>query len=804
MAKTDRKLELQKTKELIVQVMQPHRRINPCFMTGKGCVYTEHIDREIENRHKLADDVRRKIEDCLKVGADITEENLPNSNNMPRPLSGFTIIPFKPNFITFYQLCLSRYVTGDYFQQISLEKADSVRKTGYVICEKICKKIQESDFVIADISVPNPNVFYELGLAYGSEQKIFLIANRGSEFAKAVKVYCADTPLLEYDNLNILSQNNFDLTGKYWKFEKQEIPLECKTLLLIDDSSVVKAIPIKDSKKREKSTSKVDEDNTNEAVTRSQRDGNTVQEDIEIDFITHVKAALGVAIVNIEDIVSKNSGSDLLIPEIYREWISKLKGDEKESDNEGIKLALDTNRFRDVLTQVNKAFCVLIKTGKGCHPMMYFWLGYCHARGKNVIPITEINIRPDKNEADETFSDLAFDIRALWHIIFDAKSPDNLEKALEESLYQMILNDYSEWSRKRFWDEILEKRGKVSIFTGALHNQEIGREMIGDWDLRAVSELTSYFASHQYRASIESPVYHYPALENKMSMEEYVRSLKRMLRDKNCVIIASPDVNPLTEIVLCQVYGLKPENWFDGKYDAAQENNSAVVAFKEVKRQLSALNDEQTPTTSNKVKLTFYREDPPRGNESEDDEKEKKKLKRGFKTRFFKGLKDFRLEGDFIDQMREEGEFNVHAHLAVVPNPFSSPSARKFIVLLNGVSGPATFALTHVLTGGVSEEFVSYRSAQLSSPEESSSTKSFDPKSESEKILKSLLTEFISSQKEKSNRGVQCIISVGVGPAKNKPASPFDWRHILKWELAKNEITNEVIDIGSFEITYEK
>jgi hypothetical protein len=127
--------------------------------------------------------------------------------------------------------------------------------------------------------------------------------------------------------------------------------------------------------------------------------------------------------------------------------------------------------------------------------MAYFWLGYCHAIGKNVIPVTVVDHLKDP------VHDLAFDIRALWHMRFARLEPEMFVSELRDALRQMIESDFSEWSRKAFWNEITGKRGEVSIFTGALHNESLEREMTGDWDLRAVSELTSYLAGHQYRAN---------------------------------------------------------------------------------------------------------------------------------------------------------------------------------------------------------------------------------------------------------------------------------------------------------------
>lgn len=61
-----------------------HRRINPCFMTGKGCVNTEHIDREIEER-----------------------------NNKKESLVCFMVRPFRPNFDAFNKLCLERFLKSN-------------------------------------------------------------------------------------------------------------------------------------------------------------------------------------------------------------------------------------------------------------------------------------------------------------------------------------------------------------------------------------------------------------------------------------------------------------------------------------------------------------------------------------------------------------------------------------------------------------------------------------------------------------------------------------------------------------------
>jgi hypothetical protein len=713
---TSKEAEKKKFHDLI---NQPHRRINPCFMTGKGCVYTEQIDRDLNYR---------KRDECA---------------------SGFSVLPFQPNTSVFYELCLKRFVHDSYSfdaspdastGKVEIIKASSVRKTGYVICEKICKKIQESDFVIVDLSIANANVFYELGLAYGIGQKIIPIYHTGSKFGRAITDYLKCNSYV-YKDLEPLEMEGFPLSSHCWKAEISSlIEPPSKTLLLNDIE-----IPGEDSVKN---------------LDGKLSSNGTKPTDIHLSFATHVKAAIGVAVVNIMKEIELQK--ETRIPRDYLPKIEALKTADEVPGNAS---------FKDILARVNQSFCAIIKTGgENCHPMMYFWLGYSHAQGRNVIPITEIS----ENRGD--IDDLAFDIRALWHMTFSKQAPEKLAEELQETLHQMITSDFSEWSRRRFWDALLEKRGIVSIFTGALHNKDFEREMIGDWDLRAASEMTSYFASHQYRATIESPVYAYEHLvtNGNVVKEQYIEALKSMLGGKNCVIVASPDVNPLTEIVLGKIYGINETHWFDETFDASKQPE-AVVAFKTFKKKQA---NQVSPNRNPAVKRTFYRE--------EEEENELIGPERGFKAPF---LPNQKAAGVFISQTESaQKEFTVHAHLAIVPNPFPGLPGEdgKYIILINGVSGPATFALTHVLTGGVSKEFVSY-------PDEQGKT--FDPDAESENILNQIIAEMMDNN-GKASKGVQCIIEVKVGAAKaiNDPRQAtsrtiFDWRHILGWKLVEDRVS---------------
>ena len=114
---------------------------------------------------------------------------------------------------------------------------------------------------------------------------------------------------------------------------------------------------------------------------------------------------------------------------------------------------------------------------------------------------------------------------------------------------------------------MLGNRGNVSIFTGALLSNDHKREMIADWDLRAASELTSYFSKQQYKPIIEKPIYEYrrletdsgQACENSETVSNgesqtrvtdstgYVNRILKVfeIANKTGIIIGSPDVSPL-------------------------------------------------------------------------------------------------------------------------------------------------------------------------------------------------------------------------------------------------------------------
>lgn len=725
-------------------VRHRHRRINPCFMTGKGCVHTEHIDREWEER---------------------VEKN--NS------LTSFMVRPFRPNIEAFFELCLVRYLKSVYSlpdRPLKIEQADKIRRTGYVVCEKICRRVQSVDFLVVDVSAPNANVFYELGLAYGIGQKILVIHQESSKFGHLVSKYLNDAGCraYPYKDLNPIKPTDFVLSIYIWRrieTDSAKSATDPTILLIAKQYGLLANMGVS-----------LDDDNevcdtiTPDTEEKSRNADYLIgPTDIQLGFETHIKAAVGVAIANIVDDLNRESNKS--IPQPYIKLVQGLQSPEEVKKDAS---------FHEVRQQVDKAYCTIIHTGgKTAEPMAYFWLGYCHANGKNVIPVTVVDKPNDK------IDDLAFDIRALWHMTFMKSNPTSFAHELQDTLQQMIISDFSEWSRRTFWDEMLDRRGRVSIFTGALHNEPIGRDMIGDWDLRAASELTSFFASHQYRATIESPVYQFEQVTKKrpgaasIIPNDYILALGRLLEGKNCIIIASPDVNPLTEILLGKLYEIDQGKWFNDKDDVENEA-SAVVAFKEAVARKSGTTDISITKKADSKKIiatdistpsdndihhgrAFYRQ---RQRTSSTDNSP---LTRGFEGH---GVPQHRLSGQFLSQKDETGVFTVHAHLVIAKNPFDPIGSEHHIIILNGVSGPATFALTHILTGGTSTQFVAYET-------------DFDSDAKSEAFLEQVNRDLDLIRQDKI-RGVQYFVEVKVGPPVKEKDAPgthiFDWRRIQGWK----------------------
>lgn len=645
-----------------------HGRVHPCYMTGERCTY---IDRIAATR-------RVRWEGGIR--------------------SGFVVMPFRAGFRVQFQNCLRpffehQYSTPDGLHRILLDNADEATSPWVVVpsavlCEGVCKRIQEADFVVADVSVPNDNVFYELGLAYGIGHKILVVYHRLSEFGRGATHYLG-------------------CTGYAYEALAPIFDLMVSEYLWVGPSDGLSRLPSGVLYLEMMSSEHLGSPGRSAVIDR-------ISNDIEVGLAPYLASHLHLAIDRIVRRCQDGAPSCSVPVDILPRTLERAHPDAP---------------FRDIRDRIDGSYCVIIRTGKQVQPISYFWLGYAHARGKNVIPLTAVEI---DEQGGQRVADLAFDLRAQRHMIFNPQQPEIAGQQLERTLESMLLTDLPYWFRKHFWDQILGSQGELSIFTGAFQNDEMG-QMIREWDLRSASELISYFSRNKYLPTLEPPVYQ-PESSPDVSVSGYIQHVIEAcgLASKNCIVVGSPDINPLTEITLGRLYGIDDKDLFRST-SAVTRLPDSVVVYKQrgVKSNLRKLN-----------RMLFQEE-------VGDDSPER----RGLISQIFPG------GAVILPHLRNSDEpFAALAHLVVAKNPFSplDDPVCKYVIILNGVSSIATYTLTQAITGGVYG----------------------DLGSASELVLEKILPHLLRSD----FRAVQCVIRVFIR-ARTHELGPYDRRVGKKWEL---------------------
>jgi len=111
----------------------------------------------------------------LVVAADAEiKRELAQQDKMPvlqKPKRAFVVMPYDPEFNDIYILGIREVAEK---LGIVVERADEVEHN-QSIPELIKERISKCDVVIAETSKPNPNVFYELGLAHGVQKETILL-----------------------------------------------------------------------------------------------------------------------------------------------------------------------------------------------------------------------------------------------------------------------------------------------------------------------------------------------------------------------------------------------------------------------------------------------------------------------------------------------------------------------------------------------------------------------------------------------------------------------------------------------------
>lgn len=142
---------------------------------------------ETETQHSF---IRR----CFKTGLSKCPKEISIS-----PKKVFMAMPFSTHHQELYKFAI-RPALED--QKMEIWKADEKINNIDMMC-KLCQAIQESAYVIADISEWNANVLFEMGLAYGMGKSVAILKDEKSN----VPVDLKGLEYIPYDGIETLKRN---------------------------------------------------------------------------------------------------------------------------------------------------------------------------------------------------------------------------------------------------------------------------------------------------------------------------------------------------------------------------------------------------------------------------------------------------------------------------------------------------------------------------------------------------------------------------------------------------------------------
>lgn len=528
-----------------------------------------------------------------------------------KPLQVFIISPFGYPFDDLYKEGIKRILSqidySDIYKnttpilmgKLEADKADQALQLGFVMCQRICRKIQESQFILADISKPNPNVFYELGLSYGMNKKIILIGQKKYDEAFTFGLTSQRDSYIHYRSLK-----DFENKALFIKAFKNAV----KNSLTIPEMPESKIL-------------------------------NIVNENATIQGL-HEKALR-------DSIYKLNADPDL---RLKNEW---------EVITRSISFTSNINEIIDEIKSCK--ICVIDSSvyGKGetdINPYLFFCLGLGHGFHKEVVPLT--------NTPLGSSNVLPFDVKGLWHIFYN--DLEQLKSQFMGIMPQIDKNwniEQEDYLYKKTWNPFLRNRD-LHIMTCARDTEEKHRgprTNIDKWDYTTVSELSHFLALKYPKAqvTITPPISKLENDErNRLGIANLEQEVSTYLCDKDCIIIGSPDVSDLAEIVLSRLHKIEP-------YKEERLKFNGYVIIKTL----------QPNKTS-----SFYWEKLE--NETEGiyiyDEVSGK----------------YTLFTNIINQAGGE----VYGILTIANNPFVSPGQKRKIMILSGFSGVATYGIARLLT----------------------------------------------------------------------------------------------------------
>lgn len=448
--------------------------------------------------------------------------------------TAFIISPISPMFDEVNKNLEKYILTNTSIEKC--HKAEQVAQTGFIICHKICRKILESEYIIANISELNPNVFYEIGLAYGLKKKMIFIGNRPYEKIKECNLV-GNQKYFHYKNITDFAETENCL---------KEIIKDTKRIYNDTDN------------KKKWVKEGIEEKDCMLIITHKHLHNETFQADENCQSNNYLKGLQKRAIKTVLKEMKDNN-------RLRCSW------EVKEIDCKTHEIGYSP---RTLYKEISEHKVIIIDT-TAKNPFLYFCLGIAHALEKNAIPMF---LRDEKNPLmHKENPPLPFDISGLWHILY--KDYGSMKYQFESVITQIDIDrskEKREGTHKCFWQSFLENE-KVKIIASTLAwPEKIHRNKVDNWDYRSVSRLSSSLSKLIPLIWIDIVK---PWCKKKHVNDEIINSLKeevhKLLLNQNAILIGSPKVNDISEILLCEANkDLKPFS-FDNK---TSKQNGFVIA----------------------------------------------------------------------------------------------------------------------------------------------------------------------------------------------------------------------------------
>jgi len=406
---------------------------------------------------------------------------------------------------------------------LQVHRADQAIQLGFVMCQAICKQIRESNWIIADITKPNRNVFYELGLSFGMNKQIILLGR--SEWNTAL-------------HFGLLNEKNAQAYIKYSQLKDFSI----RNPKIFIDALQKPIINRKFSKERPKS--KIFN------IISAKHTVKGLHEKTLNDAITEISLKQEENLLNKWEVstesISEKSKVDDFLPQFLESKVCTI----------------DTTSYN----------------GSMKNPYPLFCLGLGHALERETIPITHVskaNILP-------------FDVRGLYHIFFDnlSRLKEHFTAIIKE-IDKSWHNEKEDYAYIKFWNNFFKFDNNLHIMTCARGSEDKNRPdrtNIDKWDYITVSELTRFISLKfpNSRVHITRPINKLLPEEIKHRGEQDISNdMERILENKDCIIVGSPDVSDLAEIILSKINNVRP-------YQSDRLKKSGFVIIKSFKKDIQS------------------------------------------------------------------------------------------------------------------------------------------------------------------------------------------------------------------------